>query len=169
MDGHPTDQRRRNLWIGVTDNDTILEVSRRLREEYENGRYYYLFHGNRLHHLPINLAEHPSNELLIWHNERVFRSWSRSSRSRNSDTDSRSESEESAAEKSRQAGPLRPLPEPRLRGLPQKENHGRRACGMSRNEKSAAPYPKRTTRTRIPRGLTTAMMFSVGSADNREL
>ena len=50
-----------------------IEVSRRLKEEFENGRYYYPFHGRMLHHLPSNPADHPLQELLTWHNENVFR------------------------------------------------------------------------------------------------
>jgi len=51
-----------------------IEVSRRIREEFENGRYYYPFHGNKLHHLPKGKEDWPSKDLLIWHNESVFRS-----------------------------------------------------------------------------------------------
>jgi len=51
----------------------VIEVSRRLREEYENGRYYYPFHGRRLHHVPMNPADRPSGELLTWHNGSIFR------------------------------------------------------------------------------------------------
>lgn len=59
-------------YITVT-SDYRIEVSRRLREEFENGRYYYPFHGQKLHHLPLNPPDHPSRELLIWHNEKVFK------------------------------------------------------------------------------------------------
>lgn len=50
-----------------------IEVSRRLREEHKNGRYHYPFHCHRLHHLPPSPADHPSRELIIWHNEKIFR------------------------------------------------------------------------------------------------
>lgn len=59
-------------YITVTP-DYRIEVSRRLREEFENGRYYYPFHGQRLRHLPPDPVDHPSKELLIWHNENIFR------------------------------------------------------------------------------------------------
>jgi putative restriction endonuclease len=59
-------------YITVTP-DYHIEVSGRLREEYENGRYYYPFHGHKLHHLPLDRADHPSKDLLIWHNEQIFR------------------------------------------------------------------------------------------------
>jgi putative restriction endonuclease len=59
-------------YITVTP-DLRIEVSRRIREEFENGRYYYPFHGQRVHHLPGNVEDKPSRELLIWHNENIFR------------------------------------------------------------------------------------------------
>jgi hypothetical protein len=49
------------------------EISHRLRQKLKNGRYYYPFHGKILHNLRINPAGHPSSELLIWHNERLFK------------------------------------------------------------------------------------------------
>ena len=51
-----------------------IEVSRRLKEEFENGRSYYPFHGQQLGHLPKCAIDRPQKELLIWHNENVFRS-----------------------------------------------------------------------------------------------
>ena len=59
-------------YITVTP-ELRIEVSRRLREEFENGRYYYPFQGHKLHHLPLDLADHPSRALLTWHNEKVFK------------------------------------------------------------------------------------------------
>ncbi|OGC78433.1 MAG: restriction endonuclease [candidate division Zixibacteria bacterium RBG_16_50_21] len=59
-------------YITVTP-DLRIEVSRRIRDEFENGRYYYPFHGHRLHHLPLNSVDHPSKALLNWHNEYIFR------------------------------------------------------------------------------------------------
>ena len=50
-----------------------IEVSRRLKEEYENGRSYYPFHGKPLGHLPALPEDRPTNELLIWHNDNIFR------------------------------------------------------------------------------------------------
>jgi len=59
-------------YITVTP-DYCIEVSGRLREEYENGRYYYPFHGQKLHHIPPNPTDHPAKRLLSWHNEKIFR------------------------------------------------------------------------------------------------
>lgn len=49
-----------------------LEVSRRLKEDYDNGRTYYPLHGH-LVRVPRSRAEQPDPELLHWHNEHVFR------------------------------------------------------------------------------------------------
>ncbi len=51
----------------------VVEVSRRIREEYENGREYYRFHGSRLAVVPDRVAERPSAEALAWHAENVYR------------------------------------------------------------------------------------------------
>lgn len=50
-----------------------IEISPRLREEFKNGRSYYPFHGQLLGHFPEAANDRPQKELLIWHNERVFR------------------------------------------------------------------------------------------------
>lgn len=59
-------------YITVTPEYKI-EVSRRLKEEFENGRSYYPFHGKTLGHLPELPEDRPSNELLVWHNDNIFR------------------------------------------------------------------------------------------------
>ena len=59
-------------YITVTPEYRI-EVSRRLKDEFENGRSYYPFHGKPLGHLPALPEDRPSNELLIWHNDNIFR------------------------------------------------------------------------------------------------
>ena len=50
-----------------------IEVSRRLKEEFENGRSYYPFQDKPLHHFPPNPKDWPSKELLVWHNDIVFK------------------------------------------------------------------------------------------------
>jgi putative restriction endonuclease len=49
-----------------------IEVSRRLKEEFENGRSYYPYHGHHMSHLPEAGQDRPQKDLLIWHNENVF-------------------------------------------------------------------------------------------------
>lgn len=59
-------------YVTVTP-ERCIEVSRRIREEFENGRDYYRFHGERLVVEPGDPAEKPDAGYLGWHNERVFR------------------------------------------------------------------------------------------------
>lgn len=46
-------------------------VSRRIKEEFENGRDYYALHGSPIR-LPQNAAHHPAADALIWHNEQRY-------------------------------------------------------------------------------------------------
>jgi putative restriction endonuclease len=48
-----------------------FEVSRRIREEFENGRDYYALHGSPIR-LPQDMVDRPAVESLIWHNEQRF-------------------------------------------------------------------------------------------------
>lgn len=58
-------------YIAVT-TDHRIEVSRRIREEFSNGRAYSALHGGAIE-LP-KVAEHaPAVSALQWHNENVFR------------------------------------------------------------------------------------------------
>ena len=50
-----------------------LEVSKRLREEWENGREYYAHHGQALQVMPCTRNWLPGGEFLQWHNEHVFK------------------------------------------------------------------------------------------------
>ncbi len=57
-------------YVTVTP-DHRFEVSRRLKEDYDNGKIYYREHG-KLIHLPANRLDRPDPEALVWHNEKVF-------------------------------------------------------------------------------------------------
>lgn len=50
-----------------------LEVSPRLKAEWENGREYYAHHGKELSFRPADVASLPRREFLLWHNENRFR------------------------------------------------------------------------------------------------
>jgi putative restriction endonuclease len=50
----------------------VFEVSRRIKEEYENGREYYRMHGAPVA-APIRSDFRPDSELLRWHNENTYR------------------------------------------------------------------------------------------------
>ncbi len=52
--------------------DYHVEVSPRIREEYNNGKEYYSMHGKKLMVTPQALRDRPSIELLRWHNENSF-------------------------------------------------------------------------------------------------
>ena len=52
--------------------DMHVEVSSRIKEEFENGRDYYAFQGQRLISLPSRELERPSREFIDWHNQHVF-------------------------------------------------------------------------------------------------
>jgi putative restriction endonuclease len=58
-------------YVTVTP-DLRFEVSRRIREEFENGRHYYSLHGNRIDS-PSDIDHHPDRAALTWHNEERFR------------------------------------------------------------------------------------------------
>jgi putative restriction endonuclease len=58
-------------YLTVT-RDLRVEVSRRIRDEFENGRDYYAYQGKPLLVLPIKEVERPDPAFLGWHNEQVF-------------------------------------------------------------------------------------------------
>jgi putative restriction endonuclease len=53
-------------------HDHRVEVSQRIKEEYENGKDYYGLHGRRLVHVPSRVIDRPLPDLLAWHNENVY-------------------------------------------------------------------------------------------------
>jgi putative restriction endonuclease len=54
------------------DPDMRIEVSRRLHDDFENGRDYYAFHGRALRP-PRSPDQRPAREFVAWHNENVYR------------------------------------------------------------------------------------------------
>jgi putative restriction endonuclease len=50
--------------------DRRFVVSRRLAQEWENGKAYYAMEG--VVRLPARAADRPDSELLRWHNDNVF-------------------------------------------------------------------------------------------------
>jgi len=49
-----------------------FEVSKRIREEYENGRHYYALHGVSIA-VPESADRQPSPSALSWHNDHCFK------------------------------------------------------------------------------------------------
>lgn len=58
-------------YITVTP-DYKVEVSQRIKTEFENGREYYQYHGKELMVLPNNLQDRPARQYLEWHNEKKY-------------------------------------------------------------------------------------------------
>ncbi|HPQ89852.1 MAG TPA: HNH endonuclease, partial [Candidatus Mcinerneyibacteriales bacterium] len=56
----------------TVDRSHTINVSRRIKEEYENGRDYYALHGKKLSVLPKHIEEYPSEIFLRWHNENIY-------------------------------------------------------------------------------------------------
>jgi putative restriction endonuclease len=59
-------------YVTVTP-DYRIEVSPRIKEEFNNGKDYYAMHGRTIH-LPERPEFRPDPEVLRWHNESIFRS-----------------------------------------------------------------------------------------------
>jgi len=55
-------------YLTVT-KDLRVEVSGKIRDEFENGKHYYEFDGQRLTVVPDDDLERPSVEFLEWHNQ----------------------------------------------------------------------------------------------------
>lgn len=58
-------------YITVT-RDLHIEVSRRVKEDYDNGQEYYTLHGEPLRVLPQQTIDRPSEEFIEWHNQHVY-------------------------------------------------------------------------------------------------
>ena len=58
-------------YITVTA-DFRVEVSKRIKEEYENGRDYYALQGRPLISLPKDQLYRPAKEYIDWHNTEIF-------------------------------------------------------------------------------------------------
>lgn len=58
-------------YITIDKNHTI-EISKRIKEDFGNGKEYYAHHGKRLLVLPEKSDDKPSRQYLEWHNDNVF-------------------------------------------------------------------------------------------------
>ena len=58
-------------YVTVT-TDHHFEVSHRIKEEFDNGEQYRIFHGHEIH-MPPESQFKPSPEFLSWHNEYKYR------------------------------------------------------------------------------------------------
>jgi putative restriction endonuclease len=57
-------------YVTVTP-DHRFEVSRRIKDEFDNGRDYYALHGGRVR-APLDARRGPDREALNWHNEKRY-------------------------------------------------------------------------------------------------
>ena len=58
-------------YVTISD-DYRFEVSKRIQEEFENGRDYYTMHGKEIQ-VPHDKIFKPGPNFILWHNENVFR------------------------------------------------------------------------------------------------
>lgn len=52
--------------------DYRIEISKKIKEEFDNGREYYRLHGSAMR-MPADILMRPDAEVLSWHNEHIFR------------------------------------------------------------------------------------------------
>jgi len=58
-------------YITVT-KEYKVEVSKRIKEEFKNGKEYYQYHGKSLLYLPLKDIDKPSTKYIDWHNSEIF-------------------------------------------------------------------------------------------------
>jgi putative restriction endonuclease len=58
-------------YVTVTP-DLRFEGSRKIKEEFDNGKHYYELHGRPIF-APTDVMRHPDPESPRWHNEHAFR------------------------------------------------------------------------------------------------
>lgn len=54
-------------------NDHKIEVSSRIKEEFQNGKEYYQFHGKDLMFLPSREIDKPNAKYIDWHNTNIYK------------------------------------------------------------------------------------------------
>lgn len=54
-------------------NELKVEVSSRIKEEFQNGKEYYQYHGRELLYLPKREIDKPNEKYIAWHNENIYR------------------------------------------------------------------------------------------------
>ena len=50
-----------------------VEVSKRIKEEFENGREYYQYHGKGFVNLPDDSTDRPNEKFIEWHNNNIYK------------------------------------------------------------------------------------------------
>ncbi len=55
-------------YITIDADDKAVLISSRIKEEFQNGKEYYCFHGEQLKRLPKSQADQPTKQYLQHHN-----------------------------------------------------------------------------------------------------
>jgi putative restriction endonuclease len=50
-----------------------IEVSKKIKEEFENGRDYYKYHGSQLNNIPLKERDKPNLDYIDWHNNNLYK------------------------------------------------------------------------------------------------
>ncbi|MBN2183701.1 MAG: HNH endonuclease [Candidatus Krumholzibacteriota bacterium] len=58
-------------YISITPDFHVV-VSKRIKEEFQNGREYYPLHGKKIENLPDLVEDRPSEKFIEWHNENIY-------------------------------------------------------------------------------------------------
>jgi putative restriction endonuclease len=61
-----------NGYLTIT-KDLQIVVSKKIKEEFENGKEYYKYHGQHLAFIPKTEINQPFPSYLEWHNEKIFK------------------------------------------------------------------------------------------------
>jgi len=59
----------------IAGDEAWLQVSERIKQEYENGKEYYQFQGKDLSILPTKEMNRPNQNFIEWHNSKIFKGW----------------------------------------------------------------------------------------------
>lgn len=54
-------------------NSYEIEVSKKIKEEFENGKEYYQYHGKKLFIIPSRDLDKPNPQYIDWHNINIYR------------------------------------------------------------------------------------------------
>lgn len=58
-------------YLTITD-ELKVEVSSRIKEEFQNGKEYYQYHGKELAFLPSREIDKPNKKYIDWHNSNIY-------------------------------------------------------------------------------------------------
>jgi len=59
-------------YLTITD-ELKVEVSCRIKEEFQNGKEYYQYHGKELAFLPSREIDKPDKKYIDWHNINIYK------------------------------------------------------------------------------------------------